>query len=106
MIVQSNWYLPVEFYSGAEFDSDSDENKFVTHKENGVASLNLTLTGKVNSLVCSRVLTHSLSLSLSLTSQQSFSLQGHHMLNFNFSQERDEDLICPTQSLVSKDEHT
>ena len=33
-------------------------------------------------------------------------MQGHHTLNFNFSRSRDQDLICPTQSLVSKDIYT
>ena len=54
MMAQSDWCIPAEFYSGAEFDSDSDKRTFITRKENGAASLCLTLTGKVNSLVCDR----------------------------------------------------
>ena len=39
------------FISGADFDTDSDSDSFVTRESNGIASLSMTLTGKVNSLV-------------------------------------------------------
>ena len=66
-IVWNDWYIPTKSYSGAEFDSNGDQDSFITRKENGIASLSLTLNGKVNSLVRSSAHVLSLSLSLSLS---------------------------------------